>query len=176
MGLRSRKREYKPDLTVEEAFKVVPNKPDRVRRRRREFGKYTRKGLCHFVFEVLELNETLPASQKKTNAAIVEVIVREFPTNYQLHVRLRKAERTSVNYYRQKYNTGILIPGRPIRHVSFRYNEQGERVDYHTGKKRLSVVVQNQILQKYRNKFVENYKKYYDQFMQERKEQEGANE
>jgi hypothetical protein len=90
------------------------------------------------------------------------MIIQEFPKNYSLHVRLRSGERNGLNYYRQRYNSGRLIPGRPIIYVAYRYNERGERVDYHTGKKRLTPAKVKELHMKYCNKIIQNYKKYYD--------------
>ena len=161
MGLKSRKREYKPDLTVEEALLRIPNKPDPVRRKKRVVGKHTRKGLCQFLFELFELNEKLPKNAKRTNAALVDVVIKEFPAEYDLHVRLRRWEKTSINYYRQKYNTGALVPGRAVQYISFRYNEHGDRVDYATGKKLMPQVMQTKLLQRYRTKLLESHLKYW---------------
>lgn len=169
MALRSKKREYKPTLTVEEAILRVPNKPDPVRRKKRIKGKHTNKGLCEFLFEMFELNEKIPKNIKRTNAGLVDVIIKEFPSEYDLHVRLRKWEKTSINYYRQKYNTGALVPGRPVLYISFRYNEHGERVDYFTGKKLLTPTMQKRFLDRYRNKLLERYTQYHADHHEQRK-------
>lgn len=161
MALKSRKREYKPDLTVKEAMLTVPNKPDPKKRRSRHHGRFTRKNLTEFLFDLFEANEMLPAAQRRTNAALVDIICQEFPKNYSLHVRLRKGEKLGVNYYRQRYNSGRLVTGRPVKIVSYRYNERGDRVDYSTGKKRLTHLQVKEIHQKYCNAIIKNYKKYY---------------
>lgn len=157
----ARKSTRKGDLTVEEAMLQVPNKADPRFRRKRDTGRFTKKGLCHFLFEMFEINEQLPAETRRTNAALTELVIKEFPRNYPLHVRLRKGEKTGINYYRQRYNTGRLIPGRPVKYVSYRYNTFGDRVDYFTGKRRLTIAQQKEIHAKFCNKILENYKRYY---------------
>jgi len=158
---KKRKREYRGDLTTQEAMMLVPNKPDPRFRRKRDTGRFTKKGLCHFLFELFETNEQLPATQRRTNTALAQVVMNEFPKNYELHERLKRGEKTGINYYRQRYNTGRLIPGKPIRLVSFRYNNFGDRVDYFTGKRLLTISQQKEIHAKFCNKIIDNYKKYY---------------
>ena len=160
MALKSGKREYKPDLTVAEMLAVTPNRPDPPKRRRRLQGRYTRKSICEFFFEVFVANEVAERRFKKTNAAIVDMVVTEFPKNFKLHVTLRKGERNGVNHYRQKYNVGRLLPGRAIVHVSFRYNENGDRVDYATGRKLLTMTEQKTLLSRYTHKIMQSYAKF----------------
>jgi len=160
MALKSGRRQYKPDLTVAELLAVSPNKPDPPKRRRRLQGKYTRKSIGEFFFEVFVANEIAERRFKKTNAAIVDMVVVEFPKNYKLHVTLRKGERNGTNHYRQKYNVGRLSPGRPVVHVSFRYNENGDRVDFATGRKLLSIADQKLLLSRYTSKIMQSYAKF----------------
>lgn len=155
-----RPRQYKPDLTVPELLALSPNKPDPRIRKKRTQGKFTRKSISEFFFELFAANELAERRLKKTNTAIIDIVVKEFPKNYKLHVNLRGGERNGVNCYRQAYNTGRLVPGRPVVHISFRYNERGDRVDYATGKKILSVPDQKEFLNRYSHKIMQSYSKF----------------
>lgn len=163
MALKSNPREYKPDLTVAELLATSPNKPDPPRRRRRSHGSKTKKPVGEFLFELFQANEACERRNKKTNAALSEIVIKEFPKRDRLAVALRsKVQKNGINMYRQKYNTGRLVPGRTVTHVSFRYNEDGDRVDYRTGKRILTTAQQREITARYSNEYIRNYKKFIE--------------
>lgn len=96
-------------------------------------GRRSKLGVMEFWYALFELNELRPKDKKLTNAEIARQMVAEFPDRENIQRLLD--DPTLVNSFRFRYNTGDLLsyrPGRP-KHISFRYNEDGERINSRTG-------------------------------------------
>jgi hypothetical protein len=125
-----------PAQTVEEIVKRdFQRTPDPVPvRGSRTRGSRTKLGVMEYWFLLFERNEMAPKAEKMTNAEIARQMMNEFPDRPAIQ---KLAEKPSeVNTQRYLYNTGDLISyrkGRPDR-ISFRYNEDGDKIDAKTGR------------------------------------------
>tara|TARA_Y100001934_G_scaffold13174_1_gene16096 strand:+ start:213 stop:785 length:573 start_codon:yes stop_codon:yes gene_type:complete len=115
----------------------------------RTCGKKTGVGIMTFWAFIFEGNETLPPEERMTNAEIERQVRAEFPHESTL-IRNLDTGNQSVNYYRHLYNKGRMNDGIPPKKLSFRYNEDGDKVNTRTGRRKLS-----------RNEIKEYKQKYY---------------
>jgi hypothetical protein len=95
-------------------------------------GRRTKLGIMAFWHALFELNELNPSSKKMTNAEIARQMNLEFPGRPAIEKLLEKP--SEVNTFRHMYNTGTLIATRKEKpkHISFRYNAKGNKVDPRT--------------------------------------------
>lgn len=106
-------------------------------------------GLTAFLRQLFEINEKLPAHNKMTNAELERQVLTECG-----HVESTalsfQSRRMTVNKYRHKHNTGkLIVPYYTPLPLSFRYNLQGQAVDYRTGKRKLTPQDISEIIEKY---------------------------
>lgn len=113
-------------------------------------GQRSKLGIVQFVATIFQVNETLPRTRKHTDTSINRMILEEFPARKGIQKGIRTGK-MSASSYRYKYNTGILTGCEPPQ-ISFRYNEDGHRVDQRTGKRLLSPDEQKTIIEKFRQK------------------------
>ena len=102
-------------------------------------GKTLGVGICHWFYMVFRAQETLPNKLRRTDAVLAQMVEAEYPER-SLGFSDGSSQKT-INDYRQKYNNGKFSPPEkyPIDHVfSFRYDEEGRRVDPRHGVRILS--------------------------------------
>lgn len=148
-----------PPKTVEElrAFleklnlERTPDKP--APRRPRIRGKVHGLGFGAFLYLLFDANERLPRERKMTNAEIERQIAEEFSHHPKTVARLKKD--ATVNYHRHAYNRGLLSnpQGAIPELISYRYDEEGHRVDGRTGKRKLTEQEAIGIEAKYRSHY-----------------------
>jgi len=102
---------------------------------RRTEGKLSGLGVMeywHYLFEYNELKE--PPTDRMNDETIVEQMEQEFPDRPQVTQRIHE-KKVTVGFFRWKYNNGVLCPvkGMP-RRKSYRYNENGLRINGMTRK------------------------------------------
>jgi len=94
-------------------------------------------GICLWWATLFQANEALPPHKKLTDQSIKLAVLKEFPTlGYESKDKLGPPDETgreTVNYYRNLYNLGRLTSGKVPERKSYRYNEQGKRVNGRTG-------------------------------------------
>jgi hypothetical protein len=113
-------------------------------------GQRSKLGVVQFVATIFQVNETLPRTRKHTDASINRMIAEEFPARKGIQKGIVSGKMTASSY-RYKYNTGTLTGCEPPI-ISFRYNEDGYKVDQRTGKRLLSPDEQKTIIEKFRHK------------------------
>lgn len=114
-------------------------------------GKSTNIGFCAYISALFKTNELLykyPSTKKPlTDHQIALDLLEEFPGRKMALAFLDPDNRNTVNDYRNKYNSGTFSPGKlPPEQHSFRYNEEGKRVDGRTGKRELPVITERGLI------------------------------
>lgn len=113
----------------------LSNSPDLgVAPRSKCLGLHTKLPLFKFLEQLFFVNEDLPGEKKKTDTALAEIILEEFP-NWPPIVKMMKTMQgiRLVQQYRSYYNCGRLSYGlRFPERVSFRYNDKGIPVNPRT--------------------------------------------
>lgn len=94
--------------------------------------------VTQFFETVFKTNEALPKTRKLTDQKILAEWERLFGGDWPkvadktrrdfLHMRLLK-----LRYYRKQWNKGMLYRHQVVRVVSWRYNSEGNRVDFSDG-------------------------------------------
>lgn len=94
--------------------------------------------VTQFFEMIFKSNEALPKSSKLTDQRILAEWERLFGGDWPkvpnkerrdfLLMRLQK-----LRYYRKQWNKGLLYRGQVVRVVSWRYNSEGNRVDFSDG-------------------------------------------
>lgn len=107
-------------------------------------GTTSNLSIAGYLTFLFELNEYLPKRHKLTDYQIAKLLANEFPTSSMMQrlFRVVNGDRShvcrqdTVQYYRYRYNTGILFPTRPGRKgpISFKYNSEGERISFYSAK------------------------------------------
>lgn len=123
----------------------------------RIYGKTTKMGLSAFVYLLFKTNELRYINQLKTgekpltDAMIADALIREFGGKKGVKNFASRFEsaKTGVSYYRGLYNFGRLSGFTPPEYFSFRYDQDGQRVDRSTGRYLLSTEEQKQLIFKH---------------------------
>lgn len=100
-------------------------------------GKTTGLGICAFFAYLFKVNEVSPKKHKKTDQMIALEVEREFPDRPTAYCFLGDTKTRTINEYRHRYNTGKFTGARLPDVMSFRYDSDGDRVDFRTGKDKL---------------------------------------
>lgn len=94
-------------------------------------------GLTAFLRSLFEINESLPAHQKMTNAELERQVLKECG-HVEATARSFASRTMTINKYRHKHNKGVLVTPHYIPlPLSFRYDVQGYPVDTRKGRIRL---------------------------------------
>jgi hypothetical protein len=119
-------------------------------------GTTSNLSITAYIAFLLELNEYMPKEHKLTDYQLCRAIIREFPHRPRIQ-RLRpqktlesKTEDT-LTYWRARYNRGDIFPDRRPRTgpISFRYDENGDRLGFFGAKKLLTQEGYEQALRQY---------------------------
>lgn len=107
-------------------------------------GTTSNLSIAGYLTFLFELNEYLPTRHKLTEYQIAKLLANEFPTSSMMQrlFRVVNGDRSdvrrqdTVQYYRYRYNRGILFPTHPgrIGPISFKYNINGERISFYSPK------------------------------------------
>jgi hypothetical protein len=103
-------------------------------------GKTTGLGVCCWFHCLFKAQEIARPDLRKTDDEISRLAAAEFPGRH--FGFLAQPKRFPISEYRHRYNTGKFSPKGefPLDHTySFRYDEEGCRVDDRTGTKQLSL-------------------------------------
>jgi len=101
--------------------------------RHKSTGRTSGLGIIAYFITIFEANELLPRSKKMPDSVIARKVAREFPDRPSAQDFMSSNPSKTVNSYRYRYNKGSFTKGIPPRTFSFRYNEEGERVNGKTG-------------------------------------------
>lgn len=94
-------------------------------------------GVCAYFALLFESNEKLPPKKKMTDEVIAKKMRAEFPdrkSSFFSGKPWKSGFQDTVNQWRQKYNRGNLTRDLIPTICSFRYDEQGQIVDFRSGK------------------------------------------
>lgn len=150
--LAAKKKSEKVNTSQLDKLLNIKNTPDAPRKTwHRTHGKKTGLGIMSFWATLFEGNELLPRAKKMTNAEIDRQVRLEFPHEQVLLDNLDSG-RQSVNYYRHLYNKGRMSrpKGTAPEFLSFRYCDQGYRVDTRSGNRHLKEIDVDALEKKYR--------------------------
>ena len=103
-----------------------------------ELSKTTHLTPTQWFEAIFIANEKLPKSKKMTDLDILATWEREFPQKWpkeegkRLH-EFRKQRLTKLRDYRKRFNRGELYREQTVRHISWRYDRKGTKVDFSNG-------------------------------------------
>lgn len=100
-------------------------------------GHTTGLGICAFFAYLFKVNEIVPKRKKKTDDQIAAEVEKEFPYRPTAFCFRGKNKTRTISEYRHRYNTGKFTKGVIPSILSFRYDEDGDKVDMRTGKIKL---------------------------------------
>lgn len=114
-------------------------------------GITTGLGFCAYISGLFKANEINYQCENTryilTDKQIAIKLIEEFPGRKMALAFLDPNNRNTINDYRNKYNLGKFSPRKtPPEYHSFRYNEEGQRVDGRTGKKPLPVITERGLI------------------------------
>jgi len=97
-------------------------------------GITTGVGVCLYFKFIFDANELVQDRFKKTDEQIEKMVQKEFPHKPSMFTFSGPNKTKTINEYRQKYNSGKLLPTRKLPpKYCFRYNSEGVVVDGKTG-------------------------------------------
>jgi len=133
----------------------VPPSSARQNKWKKTSGKTLGMGVCAWFCMVFEANEKLDKSKKLTDDMIAQMLVEEYP-DHPRSLKYLSPGVPTVNQMRGRYNRGEFSPRDPStgelvppKIISFRYNEDGRKVNGRTGSKLLTPYQESAILLRY---------------------------
>ena len=100
---------------------------------RKSTGITSGMGITLFFMSIFEANEMLSPKQRLTDSTIARRVAKEFPHRKSAQDFIADKPNKTVNSYRYRYNTGKFTRKLPPAIPSFRYNKQGQIVNFKTG-------------------------------------------
>lgn len=101
-------------------------------------GKIAGLGVFATIEMLFEWNETAPPDKRMNDNTIKMEILKEFPEKAKELGIDGKVGKATVNEYRSRFNRGKITKGRKPRRMSWRYNDEGEKVEGRFGSRELS--------------------------------------
>jgi hypothetical protein len=101
-------------------------------------GKIAGLGVFATIEMLFEWNETAPPDKRMNDNTIKMEILKEFPEKVAELGAEGRVGKATINEYRSRFNRGRFTQGRKPRRMSWRYNDEGEKVEGRFGARELT--------------------------------------